>query len=206
MDKINNKYNELCVEPSDINQHLPTICNYASECESILELGVRGCVSSWALARGLILNKKNKKSLILNDLSECDVKELLYCCSQYNTNLNVKYVWVNDLNLELKENVDMTFIDTWHVYGQLKRELDKFSKITNKYIVMHDTTVDAEYGESLRCGSDIKNQSLSSGFPVEEITCGLWRAIEEFLANNKNWVLYERYLNNNGLTILKRLY
>ena len=27
----------------------------------------------------------------------------------------------------------MTFIDTWHVYAQLKRELKKFSRFTNKY-------------------------------------------------------------------------
>lgn len=28
------------------------------------------------------------------------------------------------------------FIDTWHVYEELKRELNKFSKITNKYIIL----------------------------------------------------------------------
>jgi len=26
---------------------------------------------------------------------------------------------------------DLTFIHTWHVYGQLKRELEKFSKVIN---------------------------------------------------------------------------
>jgi hypothetical protein len=46
------KYNELCNIPSDINEHLPTLYKYACECDSILELGVRGCVSSWAFLMG----------------------------------------------------------------------------------------------------------------------------------------------------------
>jgi hypothetical protein len=205
MDKIEQKFNELCIIPSDINEHLPTLSKYASECESVLELGVRGCISSWALVNGLLKNNKIKKNILLNDLSKCEIDELLYCCADYNTNVNIKYQWCNDLTLELKENVDLTFIDTWHVYGQLKRELNKFSKVTNKYIIMHDTTVDEIYGESLRCGSNINEQSIVSGFPINEITCGLWKAVEEFLAANSNWFIYERSFNNNGLTVLKRM-
>jgi len=34
---------------------------------------------------------------------------------------------------------------------------------------------------------------------------GLWPAIEEFLKNNNDWVLHERFTNNNGLTILKKI-
>ena len=70
---------------------------------------------------------------------------------------------------------------------------------------MHDTTVDEWYGETIRCGWDANAQSIQSGFPVDEITKGLWPAIEEFLQNNDEWVLHERYTNNNGLTILKKI-
>jgi hypothetical protein len=35
-------------------------------------------------------------------------------------------------------------------YGQLKRELAKFAPWAKKYIVMHDTTVDATGGEAVR--------------------------------------------------------
>ena len=104
--------------------------------------------------------------------------------------------------LDLDSNYDLTFIDTWHIYGQLKRELDKFSKITNKYIIMHDTTVDEIYGETIRCCFNAHEQSIQSGFPIEEINKGLWPAMEEFLAANSNWYLKERFLNKNGLTIL----
>ena len=84
-----------------------------------------------------------------------------------------------------KEKFDLTFIDTWHVYGQLKRELTKFNKITNKYIIMHDTTIDGYLGESLRMGWDIFEQSSTTGMPIEEIKKGIWPAIEEFLFKNK---------------------
>jgi hypothetical protein len=90
------------------------------------------------------------------------------------------------------------------VYGQLKRELNKFSKITNKYIIMHDTTSDEIYGETLRNGWDAVKQSKESGFSIEEINKGLWPAITEFLQNNPEWYIIAQYTNNNGLTILAR--
>ena len=52
------KYNSLCNLQSDINEHLPILCKYAKECESVIECGVRKCVSSWALAFGLLNNNK----------------------------------------------------------------------------------------------------------------------------------------------------
>jgi hypothetical protein len=69
---------------------------------------------------------------------------------------------------------------------------------------MHDTTIDEIYGETIRMGMNATQQSINSGFPIEEIKCGLQKAIDEFLATNIEWVLDVRYTNNNGLTILKR--
>ena len=202
-DYIKNKYNQLSRVPSDINEHLPTLYNYATECETILETGVRGCVSSWALVYGLLNNKSDTKSIILNDISPCNIDELLRRTT--GLPISVQYKWVNNLQLELPYNVDLTFIDTWHVYGQLKRELDKFSKVTNKYIIMHDTSVDEWEGESIRLQSDIDTQVKFSGFPRDEITRGLWPAISEFLSAHPEWTLHQRFTNNNGLTILKRV-
>jgi hypothetical protein len=177
--------------------------NYARECESILELGVRGVVSSYAFVYGLMNNNKETKNILLNDIDECDVSELLSITKELPININ--YKWINDLELDITDNVDLTFIDTWHVYGQLKRELNKFSKITNKYIIMHDTTIDEIYGETIRCNWNAEEQSIESGIPVEEINKGLLPAIEEFLETNKNWKIKERFYNNNGLTILEKV-
>jgi hypothetical protein len=203
MDLIKNKYNNLSNIPSDINEHLPTLYNYATKCESIIELGVRRCVSSWAFTYGLLNNNKQVKELLLNDIEKCDISELLDTTKEIDMKIN--YEWINDLKLEVHKNYDLTFIDTWHVYGQLKRELEKYSKITNKYIIMHDTTVDEILGETIRMCMNSNQQSIITGFPIEEINRGLWPAVEEFLQNNTDWVLKERYTNNNGLTILERV-
>lgn len=210
MELIKKNFQNLCKNKckgkssGDIMEHLPTLYLYAKNCDSVFETGVRGCISSWAFLLGLLENNEaTKKKLFLNDINKCDIDELLNAIKDLN--VEVKYEWKNNLELDFAENYDLTFIDTWHVYGQLKRELEKFSKCTNKYIIMHDTTVDAIYGETIRCGWNAREQSKLSGFTVEEINKGLWPAVEEFLANNSDWVLLERYTNNNGLTILKKI-
>jgi hypothetical protein len=203
MSNIQKYYNHLCNTPSDIFEHLPTLYSYATLCETIFETGVRGVVSSWALAYGLLNNTSCKKFLLLNDQYPCDISQLLSDIK--NTDLKVDYIWKNNLDIELIHNFDMLFIDTWHCYGQLKRELYKFAKHINKFIIIHDTTIDAITSDSVRSNSSIEESIKNTGWSAREITTGLWPAIEEFLENNRNeWTLLARYTNNNGLTILKR--
>jgi hypothetical protein len=82
------------------------------------------------------------------------------------------------------EPTDMLFIDTWHVYEQLKEELRLHADKVRKYIVLHDTTTYGQLGET-------------------EGHAGLWPAVEEFLSEGM-FRLRQRYENNNGLTILER--
>ena len=206
MNFISEKFIHLSNTPSDINEHLSTLSNYASECESVFETGVRGCVSSWAFVHGLLNNQNannRTRTLFMNDINICNINELLN--SVQNLPIKITYEWKNNLQLDFQHKYDLTFIDTWHIYGQLKRELAKFAPNTNKYIIMHDTTVDEWQGETIRAGWNANQQSIHSGFPVEEINKGLWPAVQEFLDSNKDWVLHERFTNNNGLTILKRI-
>jgi hypothetical protein len=210
MEKVVINFNLLCKNsyPNknsiDIMEHLPTLYRYAKECDSVFETGVRGCVSSWAFLYGLLDSKSaNKKYLFLNDIYVCDINELLHVSKQFD-NIDVTYEWKNNLLLDFKQNYDLTFIDTWHVYGQLKRELNKFSKITNKYIILHDTTIDGIKGETIRLGLDARKQSAQTGIPVREICKGLSYAIKEFLHHNPEWYIKEIFTKNNGLTILAR--
>ena len=200
---INNNHPDK--NSSDIKEHLLTLYKYSKECDSVFETGVRGCVSSWAFLKGLLDNieSKNKKVLFMNDINVCDINDILLISKNFD--IEIKYEWKNNLLLEFEQKFDITFIDTWHVYGQLKRELEKFSKITNKYIIMHDTTVDEIYGETIRCGWNAEQQSIESGFSVQEINKGLWPAVIEFLNSNPDWYIKERFTNNNGLTILARM-
>jgi hypothetical protein len=63
MDIVERKYISLCNEErSDINEHLPVLCEYAKDCESIIELGVRGQISTYAFVRELMSNNLDKKN------------------------------------------------------------------------------------------------------------------------------------------------
>ena len=203
----------MCNTASDINEHLPTLFRYAKQCNSALELGVRGCVSSWAITAGLLENKNGtRKRIFMNDSRECQVGELVDVLEPLG--IDVKYEWKNDLEIVFgaDEKYDMVFIDTWHVYGQIKRELEKFSAIATKYIIMHDTTVDEVDGETVREYGYNYQQAFgratelaaSTGIPRDEILKGMWYGIQEFLANHPEWFIKDRFFNNNGLMVLAR--
>jgi hypothetical protein len=44
----------------------------------------------------------------MNDVTECDIKELLN--STNDLPINIKYEWINDLELKVEEMYDMTFM------------------------------------------------------------------------------------------------
>nr|QBK89616.1 MAG: methyltransferase domain protein [Pithovirus LCPAC001] len=200
------QFQKCILTTSDIYQHLPILWKYATECETILECGVRTPTSTWAFIQGLINNCKTNKILTSVDIQPCS-RELNIKAVAEKNKVSFNFIQENDLKLDFLKigKVDMVFIDTWHVYGQLKRELEHFHKNTNKYIIMHDTTVDAVHGEVMRYGGDGKKESTESGFPLEEVTKGLWPAVEEFLQKHIDWVLEARFNHNNGLTILKKI-
>jgi hypothetical protein len=213
MDVLIKKFRTMCNTASDINEHLPTLFRYAKQCNSALELGVRGCVSSWAITAGLLENKNGtRKRIFMNDSRECQVGELVDVLEPLG--IDVKYEWKNDLEIEFgaDEKYDMVFIDTWHVYGQIKRELEKFSAIATKYIIMHDTTIDEVDGETVREHGYNYQQAFgratelaaSTGIPRDEILKGMWYGIQEFLANHPEWFIKDRFFNNNGLMVLAR--
>jgi hypothetical protein len=58
--------------------------------------------------------------------------------------------------------------------------------------------------QTIRCGWNANEQSVETGYTVDEIRCGLGKAINEFLETNTDWKLLEKFTNNNGLTILKK--
>jgi hypothetical protein len=204
LDYIDNKFSLLCCTESDINEHLPTLYKYTLDCDTVIECGVRGIVSSWAFLKGLVDRQSdNNKTLLLVDKEECDITEISTIAK--DSSVLLQYQWINDLDLGLDRNYDLVFIDTWHVYGHLKRELEKFSPITNKYIIMHDTTSDEFDGEAIRMRMNIGDCMRNTGYNYEETVNGLWRAIKEFLHIHPEWHLHEKFANNNGLTILKRI-
>ena len=197
---IQQRYEQHKSTSSDINEHLPTLREYAEQCNHITECGVRGVTSSWAFAAGLL--GKTPARLIQVDL-DTNANVVNFGSLARANGIDVVFYHQSDLMCPI-EQTELLFIDTWHIYGHLKRELARWHSSVTKWIIMHDTTVDEWLGESIRLGWNAQKQSVQYGYPVEEITKGLWPAIDEFLKEHPEWLLEKRFTNNNGLTVLKR--
>lgn len=188
-------YEELCIKPSDINEHLPTIKKYAMECDVVVEMGTRFVVSTWALVYA------NPKKITCYDINLADFlegkKNIEEVCK--SKNINFKFIQADTLKIEIEKS-DLLLIDTLHRYYQLFNELNLHAKNINKYILLHDTVTFANSDEGIydHASDIIKNKSSNKQ--------GLIPAIDDFLKTNegKNWTIHEVYINNNGLTILKR--
>lgn len=127
---LEEKYEELCRTPSDINEHLPTLRRYADECDHVTEFGVRGCVSLHAF----LASKASK--VVAYDIADVAVP----ACDKL-TFINADVLTVEICLTEL------LFIDTLHTYAQLSAELARHSPQVLDYIVMHDTTMFGDAGE-----------------------------------------------------------
>jgi hypothetical protein len=194
MEKIIKKYNELCQRPSDINEHLKTLKKYSEECEDIVEMGVRTIVSTWAF---LSSNPKNMTSIDLLHPSAfgADINEVYDAVK--DTNINFQFIESDSLLVNI-DDCDLLFIDTWHDFLQLKKELNRHNSKVKKYIILHDTVTFGYTNEPLDWSYPPKNTDETN------LPSGLCPAVDEFLLLNKDWILFERHSNNNGLTILKR--
>lgn len=120
--EVENKFQELCRTPSDINIHLPILRQYADQCNHVTEMGVRGCVSLYAF-----LSSKAKKVVAVDILNVWtpSIEKLQFICA-------------DDLEIEI-EQTDMLFIDSKHCADQLRKELSLHAGKVNKYIACHDT-------------------------------------------------------------------
>lgn len=186
---IKEKYNELINTVSDINEHLPTLNQYALECDHITEMGVRWVVSTYAF---LAATPKKLRSIDMlpPDNWGVDINVLIAEARALGCDFNFKLANVLDITIE---ETDLLFIDTWHAYKQLKAELEMHHTMVRKYIILHDTTT-YEYND----------ESGYEQYGFQGAGQGLWPAVSEFLENHTEWQVKERFTNNNGLTILEK--
>ena len=189
MEKIYEKFEEKVSIPSDINQHLWTLRKYSEECETIIEMGVRGIVSTWAL----LAAKPNK--ITCYDISDLNLDEPKKLAEQ--NNIPLKFIRADVLKIKI-EKTDLLFLDTIHRYHQLFNELNIHAKNVKKYIIMHDTVSYGTKDEVIYIPNYVS--------PIIENKKGLIMAIDDFLLTKEGneWYVLEKFENNNGLTILKR--
>lgn len=171
---IEEKYQQLCRTPSDIYEHLPTLKKYAEQCDSVVELGVRYIVSTWAFLAA------KPKSLLSVDIEHpsvfgADIMEVYELADE--AGIDFQFVQKSSLEIVLPE-VDFIFIDTLHTYDQLSAELDLHHTKAKKFIAMHDTNL--------------------AGDPDN-----MRGAVNNFLNRTPEWQVAEQFDNCNGLTVLK---
>ena len=192
MEKIDEKFKINCLEPSDINEHLPTLLKYGKECEHITELGVRWVSSTWSL-----LLSNPKKMISIDIVKHPNIDEVIELSKEYN--IDYTFIESDVLDMEI-ENTDLLFIDTLHTYNQLIKELELHSIKVSKYIILHDTVTFGNTDEIIYDESSnlIKNQTVTK--------TGLKTAALDFLNSEigKDWLIFEEYFNNNGLLIMKK--
>lgn len=177
---LQSRYPELASTPSDINEHLPTFQRYAKECNSVTELGVRTIVSLWAWLDSHV------PVVRAYDIVQPPADNLRYAeAYAVENSIDFKFIQADVLQTTL-DPVDLLFIDTWHIYPQLKKELELHGEVARKFMMFHDTTLYAHRGED---GS----------------ARGLQDALDEFLLYSDSWRVREKFTNNNGLTVLERI-
>lgn len=205
--ELQRMYEQQCNFPSDINEHIPVLKDLAAECSSVMELGIRGVVSTWGVLQGLSESSAITRLYLGIDL-DCPPADKLalakYLAHAHSIAFRFWQVNVMAMKIEDVDPVDMLFIDTLHIYCHLTYELELLASKVGKYIVIHDTTVYEYRDDPWYTGWCLGNYSE---YPAEydRTKKGLWPAIQDFLVKHPEWSVYKRLYNNNGLTILKRV-
>jgi len=189
-------FDELCNHKSDINEHLPTLRNYASLCEHVTELGTRFAVSAHAF---LIACPKKFVSVDINyhffQTVEKDIRAYASNCKT-----DFEFVVGDVLEMEIEET-DLLFIDTLHTYNQLSLELRAHESRVRRWIILHDTETYGERDEAFYLNANISEKVKN----LKVAKSGLHLALTDFLQDFKDWQIKEHFSNNNGLTILEKV-
>ena len=188
MSKLNSVLPAIAPHCIDMWEHFPTLRDLAANCTSVVEMGVRGGCSAYALAAGLERSTAKDKWMLYLDINDCRNPKLEELATA--AGIKIEFKQADSRQVEIPE-CDLLFIDTLHTYGQLRLELEMHHSKALKYIVCHDT--EAPWG--------YKNE-VDDGSPDR----GLRPAIDDFLTSNLiEWQLYAHFKNCHGLTILVRV-
>lgn len=199
--ELKKQFEFYCQRPSDICEHVPVLKDLASQCSSVIEIGIRSMVSTWGVLQGLSESKATCKSYIGIDLAPPPVDSLSLARVLAKLNKIDFCFWEeNDMNIEIPV-AEMLFIDSLHTYCHLTYELEKFSSSITKFIAMHDTS--EPWGT--RDDTEYRGQYTEYPSSYDRTKRGLWAAVEDFLKRHPEWALKERRLNNHGLTVLQRV-
>ena len=180
-------------QETDMWFHFPVLRDVTKDCNTVVELGTRQVVSTWALMMGLagrpdkgVTIDESRRRLTLSNLHTLWSYDIFNPEEEYGIDLEeVKSIAAeNGIDWEFKHEdslkcelppCDLIFFDTDHNYKQLSQELKLHGNKARKYLVFHDTT----------------------HYALELVP-----AINEFLEENEEWCILNCENACHGLTIL----
>jgi hypothetical protein len=196
---IREKFEQAKNTPSDINEHMETLLKYGQQCNHITEFGVRNVVSTWAWLMA------EPQKLICYDIHKTKELDIIVAGIEWTQKGVMKggkftsfnFIEADVLKVEI-EPTELLFVDTLHVYTQLKQELALHAKNVSKYIIFHDVVT---YGYKPEPSSWQTPEIMKN---YKENDTGIMQAIKEFLSQNKNWKIKDFFKNNNGLMVIEK--
>jgi predicted O-methyltransferase YrrM len=113
----------------DMAPHVPTLRGLAYEAKVIVEFGVRGAVSTWALLEGMDEGA---------DLYSVDIDPNVPIPKAVAQDKRFHFIVGDSLKVELPDHADLVMIDSSHEFTQTVRELARAAELTPAYIACHD--------------------------------------------------------------------
>ena len=138
MQDIKELYDEAVATPSDIYEHLETFVELAAghAADRVIELGVRGCVSTIAWLYAMEMTDGHLWSVDIEP-------PLRWFGVQQRWTFVLGDDMSDDVKARMPEPVEILFIDTSHAYQHTLNELQQYGPLVRPggLILLHDTEV-----------------------------------------------------------------
>jgi hypothetical protein len=201
---------ELCcmteAHGCDINEHVPTLVQYGRMVQSITEMGVR---FGWSTRSFLFARPKRLVSIDKfewNSIHQAGGNaspgnsQFKRYQELYRGVVDFSYVLGDTTRISPIEGTDLLFIDTFHHRSCLEKELDLHGGSARRFIILHDTETFGEIGQA------DSSRTFVAWDAAAEPGSGLRYAVSSWLVGNPAWRVREVFTNNNGLTVLEKVY
>ncbi len=177
---LESKYRHLCETPSDINDALPVLRQFASKVKHVTEFGIRTAVSTTAL----LAAQPDRLISYDVDLNRQFLDDLMRVKGRTNFTYHQ-----GDTRLIDIEPTQLLFVDTQHTHRQMECELRRHSNKVSDYVIFHDTGIS---------GYRFKDEGENDD-PIK----GIWPAIESWSIRDGFELCYE-LPERWGLSVFKR--